>query len=83
MSYIKTQKEDNRPTMSKDEVLEFVGKNVEIKSKHLFDFETVTRTGFLEYDDEWFYVYDQGEKGNKFKCAYSCNSLDILEIKQL
>jgi len=83
MSYTKLPLEDNRTTLTKNEVFEYVGKNVEIKSKHLFELETVTMIGFLEYEDEWFYVYDQGCEGNKFNCAYSCKSLDILEIKEI
>ena len=68
--------------MSEKDLKKFDGKNVELKFKHFMG-GVGRRVGWVEIEDGWLYVYDNGKTGQNYNGAFKMSENEILEIKEI
>ena len=68
--------------VTKKKLLKFNGKCVELKFKHFMGGVGI-RSGWVEIDKGWLYVYDNGKSGQDYNGAFKIDDKEILEIKEI
>ena len=68
--------------VSKKELSKFNGKCVELKFKHFMG-GVGKRSGWVEIEKGWLYVYDNGKSGQNYNSAFKLDEEEIIEIKEI